>query len=201
MTTFVVKSQNTNAQPEGGFEVFVEKLLTEVSVPKELHENKETIIRISIDSLGTAKLLTIKPYNKDFFLNVQKFVAESKWIAAIENGIAKKSMIQLPLVFEQSQQDIQKNAEASPKNGLAEFYKYFAQKLNLKTYKENTLVCDAKFKVLEDGSLELISISENNAQLYNELKELFTKAEKWNPAIKDGKTISSIKNFKLTIKK
>ncbi len=195
VSTFIAKAQHT--APVEGYNVFVDRLFSEVVIPDEVYANKETILKISVDSLANARLLLVKPYNKELFVELKKFVAETKWIAAIENDIAKSSIIQIPLVFK-SEDDFQ-NAEATPQISMMEFYKYFGKRLNIKSYKQKKIICDAKFKVKEDGSLELISITENNAELYNELKKLFAEADKWNPAVKNGKPVSSVKNFKLTI--
>lgn len=196
----VAQAQTTQAIPNEGYDVFVNRIFTEVEIPETMYNNKETIVRIAVDSIGTAKLIMIKPYNKDFFKAAQNFIAKSKWTAAIENGLPKSSIIQIPLLFER-EVVINQDSEATPQIDMSTFYKYFAQKLNAKSYKENTLICNAKFKVHEDGSLELISIQESNDKLFTELKDLFAKAEKWNPAIKNGKPVNSFKDFKLTIKK
>mgnify|MGYP003742452111 CR=1 FL=1 len=197
MISCIAKAQN--ATPVEGYENFVNRLFSEVVIPEEVYNTKETVLRIYVDSLANAKLLLIKPYNKDLFVEVRKFVEQTKWIAAVENGNTKKSVLQIPLIFK-SDEDIQ-NAEATPAISMMEFYKYFGKRLKINSYKQSKLVCDAKFRVKEDGSLELISITENNAELFNELKKLFAEADKWNPALKNGKPVASVKNFKLTINK
>lgn len=197
LISFITNAQN--AAPVEGYENFVNRLFSEVVIPEEVYANKETILRISVDSLANAKLVLIKPYNKDLYVEVKKFVEQSKWTAAIENGTTKKSTIQIPLVFK-NDEELQ-NVEATPAISMMEFYKYFTKRLKIGSYKQSKIVCDAKFRVKEDGSLELISITENNAELYNELKKLFAEADKWNPALKNGKPIASVKNFKLTINK
>lgn len=192
-----VKAQN--ATPVEGYENFVNRLFSEVVIPEEVYNTTETVLRISVDSLANAKLLLVKPYNKDLFVDVRRFVEETKWIAAVENGNAKKSILQIPFVFK-SDEEMQ-NVEATPAISMMEFYKYFGKRLKINSYKQSKLICDAKFRVKEDGSLELISITENTAELFNELKKLFAEADKWNLALKNGKPVASVKNFKLTINK
>lgn len=196
-TSFIINAQK--AAPVEGYENFVDRLFSEVVIPDGVYATNETILRISVDSLANAKLLMVKPYNKDLYIEVKKFVEQSKWTAAVENGSAKNSIIQIPLIFKSEENSL--NTEATPKTNMPEFYKYFAKRLKISSYKQSKLVCNAIFRVKEDGRLELISIEENNAELYNELKKLFAEADKWNPALENGKPVSSVKNFKLTINK
>ncbi|WCM40849.1 hypothetical protein MG290_07635 [Flavobacterium sp. CBA20B-1] len=197
--SFNLKAQQTNAMPLGGYEEFLDNLFKEVTIPDEMHNANKGFIKISVDSLANAKLLMIKPYQKEFFVELQKFIATSKWTAAVENGITKKSVVQIPLAFKDSSKP--QNTKAAPKTSSHEFYSYFAKNINPKIFKQNEIICNAKFSVHKDGSLELISIDENSAVLFDELKRLFAGAEKWNPEIKNGIPVTSINNFKLTIRK
>lgn len=188
-----------NATPVDGYDNFMNRLFTEVPIPNDVYKSKETVLNISVDSLSNAKLLLIKPYNKELYISLKKFVSESKWNPTFSNGKAINSKVTVPLIFETEDEYL--NSEASPKITMMEFYQYFGKRLNLKSYEQKTLICDTKFNVKEDGNLELISISENSAEIFNELKRLFAEAEKWNPALKNGKPVSSVKNFKLKIVK
>src|SRR5690606_30216593 len=84
-------------QPKDGMEGFTKELVDNITFPELYHKNGGLTLRILVDSLSNVQLLTLRPYDAHFYMELKSFVENTEWLAGTIDGTAQTQVVSLPL--------------------------------------------------------------------------------------------------------
>lgn len=183
--------------PKDGMESFVKELTDNIIFPESYYENEGLTLRISVDSVSNVKLVTLKPYNAEFYKELKLFVESTEWVSGTIDNVPNTQVISFPIkLITESNRSFQK---ASPKIGL---YKFFDGMYHAVRIPEN-LIWKEKYRVIfivtKEGDVKDIEFYPiNSDKNFERDVKSYVRRTKWNPAYENGKPVES--RFTLPIK-
>ncbi|WP_442787405.1 hypothetical protein [Flavobacterium suncheonense] len=92
------------------------------------------------------------------------------------------------------------NTAAAPKNGMQNFRKKIAQKIDIPTGLNNPVILLISFVINKDGSISNINtIRSNNLAIENSVKTALSNSQNWSPALQRGLPVKSQFTLPITI--
>ena len=194
LVTSIIASAQTKIPPvpKDGMESFVKELTDNIIFPESYYENEGLTLRISVDSVSNVKLVTLKPYNAEFYKELKLFVESTEWISGTIDNIPKTQVISLEVKLNNRAEKI--TQKASPKNGIADFYSGMAKAIRSESISSSNIKYELKFVVTKTSEVKDIKVTPSNFDLEADLK-LYLRKTQWNPAYHNGEAVNSTITF------
>jgi len=178
----------TFASPVIGLENFSEELIDAIVFPESYYENGGVTLRVAVDSLANTKLVTIKPYDADFYSELKYFVEQTKWTVGTVDNVAKTQIISVAIKLNKDAVGITR--KASPVEGMQKFFDGLVR--IVKDPGDIILGEDlkAKFTITKDGEVKDVEFTPDHFLSGKDIKA-YLRRTKWNPAYHNGVKVDS----------